>query len=133
MPEIYVWTLRNPDGANLGLEVAHCLMDPFDVVLAHSLPEKVDIEVVDEDGKRVAKGAGLRADGATPMSRLTIEDGGIRRENVWPTDADLGRPVIVAAGEVGILERWWNAPDGSEWRWAVEFYNRKGGHSSHAH
>lgn len=44
-------------------------------------------------------------------------------EDGWPTDADLGRLVILPGGEAGILQAWWNADDRSEWRWSVEFYN----------
>ena len=44
-------------------------------------------------------------------------------EDRWPTAADLGAPVIMPGGEVGILIAWWNAEDGSEWRWQVELYN----------
>jgi hypothetical protein len=25
--------------------------------------------------------------------------------------------------EAGTLLEWWNAADGSEWRWKIEFYN----------
>jgi len=31
----------------------------------------------------------------------------------------------VPGGEVGILTAWWNAEDGSSWRWQVEFYNHR--------
>ena len=41
----------------------------------------------------------------------------------WPTEADYGLPVIVAGGEVGHLQRWWNDPEDQEWRWSLEFYN----------
>lgn len=133
MAEIYVWTIRNPDGAALGLEFAHCLMDPRERVLAHALPERADVEVRDEEGRRVGKGEGLTGAEATPMARLVIVDGEVHRENVWPTSEDVGLPVILAGGEVGILERWWNADDHGEWRWSLEFSNRRGGHSSHAH
>jgi hypothetical protein len=27
---------------------------------------------------------------------------------------------------VGVLTAWWNAEDGSAWRWSVEFSNRRG-------
>jgi hypothetical protein len=59
------------------------------------------------------------------MTRLWIEGGTVRREDRWPTDADLGAPVILPGGEVGTLIAWWHAEDGSEWRWAVEFYNHR--------
>jgi len=36
-----------------------------------------------------------------------------------------GAAIILPGGEVGILRSWWNAADGSEWRWQVEFYNHR--------
>jgi hypothetical protein len=51
--------------------------------------------------------------------------GRIERENVWPTDADIGGLVILPGGEIGELLSWWNAEDGSAWRWRVEFSNER--------
>jgi hypothetical protein len=59
------------------------------------------------------------------MARLTVRNGRIAREDLWPDDRDLGHPVILPGGEVGILRAWWNAEDGSAWRWQVEFSNRR--------
>jgi hypothetical protein len=59
------------------------------------------------------------------MARLRVRGGEITREDSWPGDSDVGRPVILPGGEVGILLEWWNAEDGSEWRWRVEFYNHR--------
>jgi hypothetical protein len=56
---------------------------------------------------------------------LTIRGDGVEREDLWPDDEDHGRPVMLPGGEVGILLSWWNAEDGSEWRWQVEFYNHR--------
>ena len=41
-----------------------------------------------------------------------------------PADHDLGSPVLLPGGEVGVLLSWRNAADESEWRWQVEFYNQ---------
>jgi hypothetical protein len=60
-----------------------------------------------------------------PMTRLAVGDGGFAREDRWPTEQDLGSLVILPGGEVGTLVEWWNAADGSEWRWRLEFYNRR--------
>jgi hypothetical protein len=57
------------------------------------------------------------------MSRLTLRDGSIERRNVWPGRDDIGQPVILPGGEVGILKEWWNADDEKEWTWIVEFHN----------
>jgi hypothetical protein len=57
------------------------------------------------------------------MTRLERSDSEVLREDRWPVDADLGALVILPGGEVGTLVSWWNAGDGSEWRWRVEFEN----------
>ncbi len=119
----FVWDLRNPDGGGMGLEFARGRSAPTDVMLAHALPERVDVEVREESGGLVARGRGLRDDVSTPMSRLTLRDGEISRENIWPGGEDLGRPVILPGGEIGILQSWWNADDESEWRWVLELHN----------
>jgi hypothetical protein len=119
----YTWDLRNPDGAMLGMEFAHGVADATDCMLAHSLPERVTVVVTDEQGNVVAKGEELAHDESRPMARLWVRDDRVERENVWPDDSDLGRPVILPGGEVGILRSWWNADDGSAWRWQVEFSN----------
>jgi hypothetical protein len=59
------------------------------------------------------------------MTRVRRRGDTFTREDEWPQDEDIGRPVLLPGGEVGILRQWWNAEDGSEWRWTVEFYNRK--------
>ena len=119
----HTWWLRNPDGGMLGMEFAYAVLAATDVVLAHALPEKVDVTVRDADGGLVARGEGLAGGESRPMARLRVRDGAVERVNLWPTDEDLGRPVILPGGEVGILQQWWNAEDGSEWRWQVEFHN----------
>jgi hypothetical protein len=59
------------------------------------------------------------------MARLSLVDGQLRREDRWPTDDDLGALVILPGGEVGKLVAWWNADDGSAWRWQAEFSNSR--------
>src|SRR5579864_3718748 len=100
----------------MGLEFARGKMAPADVVVAHALPERVSVEVHDAAGGLVARGDDLRAQRSLPMARLILRDGAISREDVWPDASDVGRPVILPGGEVGILLAWWNADDGSEWR-----------------
>ncbi len=124
MAEDYLWDLRNPDGAMLGMEFARAVSAAADVVLAHSLPERVDVVVRDGSGERViARGEGLADEPSRPMARLVVGGGTVRRKNIWPSEEDLGRPVILPGGEVGLLREWWNAEDGTEWRWNVEFHN----------
>lgn len=120
----HVSHLRDPDGGATGLEFATTpSIRATDAVLGHSLPERVDVEVRDDDGALVARGENLSHPETTPMSRLRITGDTVERENVWPNDADAGMPVILPGGEVGILLEWSNASDRSEWRWRVEFHN----------
>lgn len=85
----------------------------------------MNVEVYDEAGLLVAKGSKLKSSEHSPMARLTIEGEAVRREQIWPTDEDLGLPVILPGGEVGILKAWWNADDHSAWRWSLEFSNQR--------
>jgi hypothetical protein len=124
MADTYFWELRNPDGGSLGLEFARGKSAPTKTMLGHALPERVDLEVRDEKGTLVAAAEGLEHDAVTPMSKLVLENGAARRENLWPNEDDLGSPVILPGGEVGILKAWWNAEDGTEWRWTVELHNK---------
>jgi hypothetical protein len=120
----HVWELRNPDGGMNGLEFARALMADHVTVLAHALPERVDVEVRDADGRRVAVGEGLNDPSTSaPMAVLSIDGGGVTRRNLWPDDQHLGLPVILPGGEVGILLEWRHAEDRSAWRWRVEFAN----------
>src|SRR3954447_15359840 len=122
----HIWELRNPDGAMTGMPWGRGLLAAHDAVLAHSLPERVDIEVRTADGQVVAKGDGLTDQSqSTPMARLDIKGETVVRSNVWPDASDIGKPVLLPGGEVGILLEWWNAADGSSWRWRVEFQNAR--------
>ncbi len=122
---IHIWEIRNPDGGGSGLEVARARMEPHDDVLGHSLSERVDVEVYDGDGTLVAKAGDLSSEVSSPMSRLRVRGNTIERENVWPDESDLEKPVILPGGEVGILKSWWHADDHSAWRWTVEFSNHQ--------
>jgi hypothetical protein len=59
------------------------------------------------------------------MTRLQRRGDAIEREDRWPVESDLGALVLLPGGEVGTLTAWWNADDGSEWRWLVQFYNHR--------
>jgi hypothetical protein len=92
----------------------------------HSAPETLAVTVREGDDRVVARGEPLERRGASyPMTRLTRVDDTIQREDRFPTHADLGELVLLPGGEAGHLRAWWNAEDGSEWRWQVEFYNHR--------
>jgi hypothetical protein len=120
-----VWDLWYPDAAAQGLPFARGRLDSTDVLLVHAAPARLDVVVRDDDDQVLAQGAGLARTAERPMARLSVRDGQVARDDLWPTGDDLGRPVILPGGEVGILLGWWNAEDGSAWRWQVEFYNHR--------
>lgn len=125
MTSIQIWDLWFPDAAAQGMPFARGRLDSTEVLLVHAAPETLDVAVRDDAGRLLAEGKGLRRTAERPMARLVIRGERIEREDLWPSWEDVGRPVILPGGEVGILLKWWNADDGSEWRWRVEFYNHR--------
>ena len=121
------WELYYPEAAATGVEIARSRVDPTDVVWLHAAPPVLAVTVREGDDRVIARGEPLTREGPyMPMTRLERRGGLVTRTDRWPTDADLGAVVILPGGEAGILTSWWNASDGSEWRWAVEFFNRRG-------
>jgi len=126
MAEMQTWECWYPDAAATGLLVARGRLDPTATLWLHAAPPSLSVAVRDNAGQLVAQGEELAREGERlPMTRLRIEGNTIRREDRWPTPADLGTPVLLPGGEVGILTAWWHADDGSEWRWSIEFYNHR--------
>lgn len=122
---IQIWDLWYPHGAATGVPFARGRLDATNVLLVHAPPESLSVEIRSEAGQRLAQGQDLARTADRPMARLTRRGEQIEREDCWPTEADIGRPVILPGGEVGLLRSWWHAADGSEWRWSVEFYNHR--------
>ena len=122
---LQIWDLWYPGAAATGLPFARGRLDATEVLLVHAAPDVLDVEVRGDDGQVLARGENLSRTLDTPMARLTRRGDTIDREDIWPSTEDIGRPVILPGGEVGILIAWWNAPDASEWRWRVEFYNHR--------
>ena len=117
------WDLWYPKAASTGLAFARGQLDDTDVLLVHAAPEYVTVEVRDDDNQRIAFTADLPRTQQTPIARLTRHGDAIAREDVWPSQDDIGRPVLLPGGEVGILKSWWHADDHKEWRWQIELYN----------
>ena len=122
------WDLWFPDAGATGLSFARGRLDRTDTLWVHAAPPSLNVTVRGADGQVLATGENLaRAGERLPLTRLSRRTSGngavIQRQDRWPTDADLGAVVILPGGEVGKLVAWWNAEDGSEWRWQVEFYN----------
>jgi hypothetical protein len=119
------WDLWYPGAAATGLPFARGRLDATDVLLVHAAPPALDVAVRDAGGQLVACGRELAQTQETPIARLTMRNSDIERTDVWPEDADLGLPVILPGGEVGILVSWWHESDHSAWRWRIELFNRR--------
>ena len=117
------WSVWYPKATATGMLLARGCLDPTETIIVHAAPDFVTVEVSDAQGNRLAFGQDLERTLASPMCRLRREGGSVTREDVWPTEAYYGTPILLPGGEAGILKRWWNAPDRQEWRWEVEFYN----------
>ena len=124
MAEVQTWELWYPEAGNTGLPFARARLDPTEVLWVHAAPPTLAVTVRQADERPVARGEPLRRVGQRyPMTKLVRRGEQVEREDRWPTEADLDALVILPGGEVGRLIAWWNADDGSEWRWRVEFYN----------
>ena len=122
--ETVTWDLWFPGAGATGIAFARGRLNPTDVLWVHAAPAKLDVAVRAADGQMIAQGKGLGRSGPRfPMTRLWLNGKQVQREDRWPEVADQGNLVILPGGEVGTLLEWWNAPDGSEWRWQIEFYN----------
>jgi hypothetical protein len=118
------WELWFPAAAANGLLFARSRLEPSATVWVHSPPDVLSVVVRDGEAGILSKAGELRREGAHfPMARLQRAGRSIRREDRWPTEEDTGALVILPGGEVGALVSWWNADDGSEWRWRLEFHN----------
>jgi hypothetical protein len=121
---IELWEVWYPEVAATGLLHGRGRLDATDVLWVHAAPEVMSVRVRTDDDRLVAAGHSLRrCSERYPMTRLERQGDEVVREDRWPAAADLGALVLLPGGEVGTLLEWWNAEDGSEWRWRVEFYN----------
>lgn len=126
MSDLHTWEIWYPGAGATGIPIARARIDPVDGVWAHALARKVAVTVRQGDDAVVARGENLAREGRfKPMTRLWLEGDAVQREDRWPTDDDLGAIVILPGGEAGVLTAWWNADDGMEWRWSVEFRNSR--------
>ncbi len=125
MDDMQVWDLWFPNAAAQGLSFARGRLNATDVLLVHAPPDSLRVEVKDDAGRLIAAGDQLKRTADTPMARLVRDNGDVSRADIWPVQEDIGRPVILPGGEVGILREWWNSADEQEWRWQVEFYNHR--------
>jgi hypothetical protein len=123
--KIEIWDLWFPAAAAQGLPFARGRLDATDTLLVHAAPEVLRVDVWDDEGRLLARVDQLACTAETPIARLTRRDGTLEREDIWPKEEDIGQPIILPGGEVGMLTAWWNDEGQQEWRWSVEFYNHK--------
>jgi hypothetical protein len=121
--ELVTWEVWYPKAASTGMLHSRGRLDPANTILVHAVPDFITVDVRDSSGNRIAFGQDLERTLQSPMCRLTLSGSAVQREDLWPTDAELGLPVLLPGGEVGILKSWWNAADRKEWRWQIELYN----------
>jgi hypothetical protein len=123
----WTWNIRSNDGAMNGLEFARCTTaGGFTRALIHAAPARAKIEIIDDEDRLVARADLDRLGEYSPMTLVEIDGPTLRRTEVWPTDDLYGLPVLLAGGEVGILQDWQHAEDRSWWQWSIEFSNHTG-------
>jgi hypothetical protein len=122
---LQIWDLWYPQAGSTGVSFARGRLDETNILLVHAPPPMLTVEVRSEEGRRLAYAQDLSQTADRPIARLTAWGDQISREDLWPTESDIGQSIILPGGEVGKLLSWWNAEDGSEWRWQVEFYNHR--------
>ena len=123
--KLQIWDLWYPQAAATGVAFARGRLEATNILLVHAPPPVLTVEIRSESGNRLAYAQDLTQTADRPIARLTRKGETITREDLWPTQSDIGQIVILPGGEVGKLVSWWNAEDRSEWRWQVEFYNHR--------
>lgn len=125
-PRLQTWELWVPGAGATGLLFARARIDPAESVWVHAAPATLAVTVRDHLDERIARETSLERSGERlPMTRLSIAGSGLTRDDRWPDARAVGEVVLLHGGEAGVLSGWWNAEDGSEWRWQLEFYNRR--------
>lgn len=123
----WTWTIRSSDGGMNGLEFTRATTaGRFSRVLVHAAPAHAQVEIRGDDDRLIARGDLEREGEYSPMTLVEIDGPHLRRREIWPDDSLYGVPVMIAGGEVGLLERWEHSDDHTWWRWSVEFSNHTG-------
>ena len=123
--QLQIWDLWYSKAGATGISFARGRLDQTNLLLVHAPPPVLTVEVRSDNGQRLAYAQDLEQTADRPMARLSVQGDRIVREDMWPGQSDIGRVVILPGGEIGKLLSWWNAEDGSEWRWQIEFYNHR--------
>ena len=124
-PPLQLWDLWYPQAGATGISFARGKLAATNILIVHAPPASLTVEIRSDKGRRLAYGQDLAQTADRPMAILTRRENRVTRQDRWPTKKDIGQCVLLPGGEVGVLIQWWNAEDGSEWRWQVEFYNHR--------
>ena len=125
MSALEEWDIWYPKAGSTGLSFARGRCDPTDVMLIHAAPPVLTVTISHLDGQVRAYAQDLPATAESPITRLIVRGRSVERADIWPTDGEIGLPVLLPGGEIGILKAWWHAADHSEWRWQIELYNHR--------
>lgn len=120
---LQLWDLWYPQAGATGISFARGRLAATNILIVHAPPSSLTVEIRSDNGRRLAYGQDLAQTADRPMAILTRRGNRVTRQDRWPIKKDIGQYVLLPGGEVGVLIQWWNAEDGSEWRWQVEFYN----------
>ena len=90
---------------------------PGEPLLLHAVPKLVRFRRADQKGAEWCEP--LERSGDEPMTLLRLDER--VREELWPGSEHVGLPVLLPGGEVGRLQGFEHAPDGSVWTYTLEF------------
>jgi len=120
------WDLWIPGVGATGWSFGRSVIDStagLDGLLVHAAPRMLSVTVRDADGRTMAEGV-LDRGSDSPLCRIKREGESMSAYEVWPSDSDIGRVVLLPGGEAGILRQWWNNADHTAWRWNLELSNQ---------
>ncbi len=96
---LQIWDLWYPQAGATGISFARGRLDETKILLVHAPPSMLNVEVRSEDGQRLAFAENLPYTADRPIARLTVQGESITREDLWPTEADIGQISSCRAGK----------------------------------
>src|SRR5207245_10439662 len=100
--KLETWDLCVPGPGATGLSFARARInakDAGDRLLVHAAPQRLQLTVTDAAGQVVARSDRLERHQPGPMSFLLRHGATITLEDGWPTQADIGRVVLLPRSE----------------------------------
>lgn len=116
-----VWDLWYPKTATIGVGFARASLERTGSLLVHNAPTLLGVAIYTDDKRYLlAEGQNLAATSGGLLTCLTKRGNYIERQEIWPTAADTGRPVLLQGGKIGKLLCWKSSGSHSEWQWQIE-------------